>query len=77
MDLFDSSKHIDYKGPISPCPPPLLGRRVVIAILTSGSRGLNCRSFRFSHTPALKLGSITKLLVVCSGGQFSQHWSGS
>ena len=63
--------------PISPCPPPLLGRRAVIAILRSGSRGPDCRSFRFSHAPVLTVGSTTELLVGCLGGQFAPHWSGS
>ena len=52
--------------PIAPCPPPLLGRRAVIAILRSGSQGPNCRSFRFSHAPVLIVGSTTELLVGCS-----------
>ena len=42
---------------IAPCPPPLLGRRAVIAVLRFGSRGLDCRSFRFSHAPVLTVGS--------------------
>ena len=58
-------------------PPPLLGRQAVIAILRSGSRGPDCRSFRFSHAPVLTIGSTAELLVGCSGGQFAQHWSGS
>ena len=62
---------------IAPCPSPLLGRRVVIAILRSGSRGLDCRSFRFSHAIVLTVGSTIELLVGCSGGQFARHWSGS
>ena len=33
--------------PIAPCPLPFLGRQVVIAILRYGSRGPDCRSFRF------------------------------
>ena len=33
--------------PITPCPPPLLGQRAVIAIMRSGSRGLDCKSFHF------------------------------
>ena len=53
--------------PITPCPPPLLGRRVVIAIMRPGSRGLDCRSFRFFHAPALTIGNNTGLLVGCSG----------
>ena len=63
--------------PIAPCPPSLLGRRAVIAIMRSGSRGSDCRSFRFSHAPVLTIGSTVKLLVGCSGGQFARHWSGS
>ena len=35
--------------PIALCPLPLLGRRAVIAILRSGSRGLDYRSSHFSH----------------------------
>ena len=60
-----------------PCPLPLLGRRAVIAILRPGSRGPDCRSFRFSHALALTIGSIVRLLVGCSKGQFGQHWSAS
>ena len=63
--------------PITPCPQPLLGRRVVIAIMRSESRGPDCRSFRFSHAPVLTVGSTAKLLVFYLGGQFAQHWSGS
>ena len=54
--------------PIAPCPPPLLGRRAVISILRSGSRGPDCRIFRFSHATVLTVGSTTELLVGCSGG---------
>ena len=60
---------------IAPCPPPLLGRQAVIAILRSGSRGPGCRSFCFSHVPVLTVGSTAELLVGCSGGQFARHWS--
>ena len=63
--------------PIAPCPRPLLGGRVAIAIMRSGSRGMDCRSFRFSHAPVLTIGSTAELLVSCSGGQFAWHWSGS
>ena len=63
--------------PIVPCPLPLLGRRAVIAILRTGSQGPNCRSFRFSHTLVLTIGSTTELLVGCLRGQFARHWSGS
>ena len=49
--------------PIAPCPPPLLGRRVVISILRSGSRGPDCRSFCFSHASVLTVGSTVELLV--------------
>ena len=63
--------------PIAPCPPPLLGQRVMIAILRYGSGGSDFRSFRFSHFPVLTVCSTTKLLVSCSRGQFSRHWSGS
>ena len=45
--------------PIAPCPPPLLRRRVVIAIMRFGSRGSDCRSFRFSHAYLLIVGSTT------------------
>ena len=58
---------------IPPHPLPLLGRQAVIAILRSGSRGPNCRSFRFSHAPLLTVGSTVELLVGCSGGQFTRH----
>ena len=54
--------------PIAPCPSPLLGWRAVISILRFGSRGLDCRSFRFSHAPVLTVGSTVELLVGCSGG---------
>ena len=60
--------------PIAPCPSPLLRRRAVIAILRSGSRGPDCRSFRFSHAPVLIVCSTTELLIGCSGGQFARHW---
>ena len=63
--------------PIAPCPPPLLGWRTVIDILRSESRGPDYRSFRFSHSFVLTVGSTAELLVSCSGGQFSRHWSGS
>ena len=63
--------------PIAPYPSPLLGRRVVIVILRPRSRGLDYRSFCFSHAPTLTIGSTVGLLVGCSGGQFAQHWSGS
>ena len=58
---------------IAPCPPPLLGRRAVIAILRSGSQGLDYKSFRFSHVPVLIIGSTVELLVYCLGGQFARH----
>ena len=45
--------------PIALYPPPLLGQRAVIAIMRSGSRGLDCRSFRFSHALLLTVGSTT------------------
>ena len=63
--------------PIAPCLPPLLGRLAVIAILRSGSRGPDCRSFRFSHAFVLTVGSTAELLVGCSRGQFARHRSGS
>ena len=59
--------------PIAPFPSSSLRQRAVIAILRPRSRGLDCGSFRFSHTPALTLCSTTGLLVGCSGGQFAQH----
>ena len=62
---------------IAPCLPPEPGRRAIIDIMRLGSRGPYRRSFHFSHTLVLKIGSIVGLLVGCSGGQFSQHWSGS
>ena len=49
--------------PIAPYPPPTLGRRAVISILKLGSRGPDCRSFCFSHAPALIIGSTIGLLV--------------
>ena len=61
--------------PIAPFPPPLLGRRAVIAILRSGSRGPSCMSFHFSHVLVLTVGSTVELLVGYSGGQFAQYWS--
>ena len=57
--------------PIAPCPPPLLGRRAVIAILRFGSRGPDCRNFRFSHASVLTVSSIAELLVSCSEGKFA------
>ena len=62
---------------IAPCSSPLLGRLAVIAILRSGSRGLDCRSFHFSHAPVLTVGNTIELLVGCSRGQFARHWSGA
>ena len=63
--------------PITPCPPPFLGRRAIIPILRSGTRGSSYRSFRFSHALVLTDGSTAELLVGYSGGQFARHWSGS
>ena len=63
--------------PIIPYIPPSLGRRPVIVILRSGSRGPDCRSFRFSHAPVLEVGSTVELPVGCLGGQFAWHWLGS
>ena len=62
--------------PIAPCPLPSLGRRAIIFILRLGSRGPDCRSFRFSHASTLTIGSTARLLVGCSGGQFAQYWLG-
>ena len=62
---------------IAPCPPLLLGRRTVIAILRSGSRGPCCRSFHFSHVLILTIGSTAELLIGCLGSQFARHWSSS
>ena len=62
---------------IAPCPPPLIRRRVAIPILRSGTRGSDCRSFRFSQAPVLTVGSTVELLVGCLGGKFSWHWLGS
>ena len=53
---------------IAPCPPPLLGRRAVIAILRSWPRGSDYKGFRFSPTLVLIVGSTSELLVGCSGG---------
>ena len=63
--------------PIAPCLLPLLGRRVIIAILRSRSQGLDYRSFHSSHTPILTVGSTVELLVGYSGHQPVRHWSGS
>ena len=63
--------------PTAPCPPPLPRQRAVTVILRFGLRGLDYRSFRFSHAPTLTIGSTAELLVGCSRGQFSQHWSDS
>ena len=57
--------------PIAPCPPPLLGRRAVIDIMRSEPRGLDCKSFHFSHALVLTIGSTIGLLVGCSRGQFA------
>ena len=54
--------------PITPCPPPLLGRRAIIAIMRSGSRGPDCRNFCFSHALVLIVSSIVELQVGCSRG---------
>ena len=54
--------------PIAPCPPPLLGRQAVIAIMRSGLQGLDCRGFRFSPAPVLTFGSTVELLVGFLGG---------
>ena len=51
---------------IAPCPPPPLGQQAVITILRSGSQGPDCKSFHFSHAPALTIGSTVGLLVGCS-----------
>ena len=59
--------------PIASCPLPSLGRQDVIFILRPRSRGPDCRSFRFSHASTLTIGSTARLLVGCSGGQFSQY----
>ena len=79
MDLSNSSRNIYSRVSKAnrSLSSPLLGRRVVITILRFGSRGLDCRSFRFSHALVLTVGSTTKLLGGCSGGQFSRHWSSS
>ena len=75
MDLSDRLGILILGGlrPITACPPPLLGRRAVISILRFGSQGSDCRSFRFSHTPVLTVGSTAKLLVGCLGGQFARY----
>ena len=52
--------------PIAHYPPPLLGRRAVIDILRSRSRGPECRSFRFSHASLLTIDNTAELLVGCS-----------
>ena len=77
MVLSDLSRNIDSRGSTTnrSYPPPLLGWRVVIAILRSRSRGPDCRSFFFSHALVLTVGSTAELLVGCSRGQFSRHWS--
>ena len=62
---------------IAPCPPPLLGRRAVIAILWLEPRGSDYRGFRFSHAPVLIISSTAERLAGCLGGQFSRHWSSS
>ena len=62
---------------IAPCLLPAPTRRAVIAILRLGSRGSDCRSFRFSHASILTIGSTARLLVGCSRGQFAQHWLGN
>ena len=73
MDLSNSTRDIDSRGlwPIALSLPPSLGRRAVIAILRPGSRGPDCRSSRFSHAPALIIGSTLGLLVGCLEGQFA------
>ena len=63
--------------PIAPYLPPSLRWQAVIAILRSGSRGLDCRSFRSSQSPDMEVGSTVKLLVGCLGAQFARHWLGS
>ena len=60
--------------PIAPYPPPLLGRRAVIAIMRFESRGPDCRSFCFSNAHVLTVGSTAELLVGCLRGQFARHW---
>ena len=59
--------------PIAPCLLPAPRRRAVIVILRPGSRGSDCWSFRFSHSPILTIGSTAGLLVGCSRGQFDQQ----
>ena len=63
--------------PIAPCPPTLPRRRVVIAILRSGTRGPDYRSFSLSYAPVLTICRTTELLVGRSRGRFARHWSSS
>ena len=76
--------YVDLSGPykrelrpIAPCPPPLPGWRDVTAIFQSGLQVSDCRSFRFSNTLALTIGSTIGLLVGCLGGKFAQQLSDS
>ena len=57
--------------PIAPCLLLAPGRRAVVAILRPGSRGLDCGSLRFSHAPALTIGSTVGLRISCSRGRFA------
>ena len=65
MDLSGSARVSILGGQrlIAPYLPPVLGRRSIVTILKLGSRGPDCGSFRFSHAPALTIGSTAGLLV--------------
>ena len=77
MDLASPSGHIDSRGSMANSSLSSTLAWAIIAIMRLGSRGQDCRSFLFSHAPALTIGSTVGILVGFLGGQFAQHWSGS
>ena len=63
-----------WLGSIANCSLSSL-KRIVIAILGTMIRWLNCRIFCLSHTPVPTADSIRELLTGCSRGQSIRHWS--
>ena len=79
VDLSGSVSDIDSKGSTTnrSLSSSASGRQSVVAILRFGSQGSNYGSFRFSHAPALTIGSTAGLLVGCLGDQLAHNWSDS